>query len=308
MIKIYAPATIGNINVGFDVLGLALSPINGSFLGDFIIIEKSNHFNLINSGTFFKKLPTNIEENIVFHCWKKFCKIFGKIIPLKITLKKNMPIGSGLGSSACSIVSTIIGINNFCGNPLNKFDLLSLMGDLEGKISGSIHYDNVAPCFLGGLQLIINKKNNISQQIPFFKNWFWIVAYPGISLSTSESRTILPKQYSQKDCIEHSRNLSSFIHASYTNQSKLAASFMKDYIAEPYRIKLLPDFINAKNAAKKIGAIAFGISGSGPTLFAVCDNKNIGLNLTNWFNKNYIKNKEGFVSICKVDKIGARQI
>lgn len=308
MIKIYAPASIGNISVGFDVLGLALSPINQSFLGDIIIIEKSKSFNLINDGIFSNKLPINIEENIVFHCWKKFCKILRKKIPLKITLKKNMPIGSGLGSSACSIVSTIVGLNNFCGKPLNKLELLSLMGILEGKISGSIHYDNVAPCFLGGVQLIINKQNNISQSIPFFKDWFWVISYPGINISTSQSRSILPKKYSQETCIKHSRNLASFIHASHSNQSELAAMLMKDHIAEPYRKKLIPDFIKAKKATKKIGAISFGISGSGPTVFAICNKKNIGLELNNWFNENFIKNKSGFTLICKVDEIGARQI
>lgn len=308
MIKIYAPASIGNINVGFDVLGLALSPIDGSFLGDSVIIEKYHKFKLINSGKFFDQLPINLKDNIIYYCWKNFCKKIGKNFPLKITLQKNMPIGSGLGSSACSIVSSILGMNIFFGKPLNKFDLLSLMGKMEGKISGSIHYDNVAPCFLGGLQLIINKNNVISQNIPFFENWLWIIAYPGIKISTIESRSILPKTFSKKDCIDHSRYLAGFIHASYTKQSILASNLMKDCIAEPYRIKLLPDFLKVKKFTKSIGALAFGISGSGPTIFAVCDNKKTSNILTNWLNKNYLKNKEGFVHTCSIDNLGARQI
>lgn len=308
MIKIYAPASIGNINVGFDVLGLALSPINGFLLGDSVTIEKSNVFDLVYSGKFLHQLPINPKDNIIYYCWKSFCKIIKNKIPLKITLEKNMPIGSGLGSSACSIVSSIVGMNKFFGNPLSKNSLLRLMGKLEGKISGSIHYDNVAPCFLGGLQLIINKNNIISQQIPTFKKWLWIIAYPGIKVSTSEARSILPKNFSKKNCINYGKYLAGFIHASYTKQDMLAASLMVDYIAEPYRVKLLPDFFKAKKAAKKIGALTFGISGSGPTLFAVCDNHDIEKILIDWLKDFYIKNNDGFVYTCKVDNLGARQI
>lgn len=308
MIKIYAPASIGNINVGFDVLGLALSPIDNSFLGDNVIIKKCNSFNLVYSGKFFNQLPINPIENIIFYCWDNFCKIIGKKIPLKIILEKNMPIGSGLGSSACSIVSSIVGINEYLGKPLNKTDLLLLMGKLEGKISGGIHYDNVAPSFLGGLQLIINKKNIISQKIPIFENWLWIIAYPGIKISTSEARSVLPKNFSKKDCIDHSRYLASFIHAIYTNQPKLAASLMKDFIAEPYRMKLFPNFLKMRKIIKQMGALSFGISGSGPTLFAVCDNYNTSKDILSWLNKNYLQNDDGFVHICKVDKLGARKV
>lgn len=308
MIKIYAPASIGNINVGFDVLGLALSPIDGTNLGDNVIIEQSDNFDLVYSGKYLHQLPENPKDNIIYNCWKNFCKIIGNKIPLKITLEKNMPIGSGLGSSACSIVASVVGMNEFFGKPLNKFNQLLLMGKLEGQISGSVHYDNVAPCFLGGLQLILNTKNIISQYMPIFDNWLWIIAYPGVKVSTADARLVLPKNFSKQACIDHSRHLAGFVHAVYTNQSTLAASLMIDYIAEPYRIKLLPDFFKAKKAAKKIGAITFGISGSGPTLFAICDKLDISQILIDWLKKFYIKNDHGFVHLCKVDKLGARKI
>lgn len=92
----------------------------------------------------------------------------GKQIPVAMTLEKNMPIGSGLGSSACSVVAALMAMNEHCGKPLNDTRLLALMGELEGRISGSIHYDNVAPCFLGGMQLMIEENDIISQQVPGF--------------------------------------------------------------------------------------------------------------------------------------------
>lgn len=104
----------------------------------------------------------------------------GKQIPVAMTLEKNMPIGSGLGSSACSVVAALMAMNEHCGKPLNDTRLLALMGELEGRISGSIHYDNVAPCFLGGMQLMIEENDIISQQVPWFDEWLWVLAYPGL--------------------------------------------------------------------------------------------------------------------------------
>lgn len=165
-----------------------------------------------------------------------------------------MPIGSGLGSSACSVVAALVAMNEFCGKPLNETRMLALMGEMEGRISGSIHYDNVAPCYLGGMQLMIEENGIISQQVPGFDEWLWVLAYPGIKVSTAEARAILPAQYRRRDCIAHGRHLAGFIHACYTRQPQLAAKLMKDVIAEPYRTKLLPGFSEARQAAMEMGA------------------------------------------------------
>lgn len=308
MIKIYAPASIGNINVGFDILGIAISPKDGTLLGDCITIESSHDFKIHNLGKFAYQLPTNIKQNIVWKCWKHFCNIMNTNIKITITLEKNMPIGSGLGSSACSIVATLVAINQFCNKPLNPIELLKLMGIIEGEISGEPHYDNVAPCYYGGLQLIINEGNFISQPIPYFKNWIWIVAWPGIKLSTLSARSILPLQYKKSTCIEHSKLLSGFIHASHTQQEKLAIKLMKDIIAEPYRMKLIPNFLKIKKEILNLGAINFGISGSGPTIFVVCNDMLIANTISHWLKKKYLKNTTGFVHICELDILGARNI
>lgn len=308
MIKIFAPASIGNVGVGFDVLGVAISPIDGNLLGDSIEIVSSNQFNLINKGKFANELPSDNKKNIVWQCWHYFCKIIKKDVPVTITLEKNMPIGSGLGSSACSIVAGLVAMNEFCNKPLTTSKLLNLMGKLEGNISGSIHYDNVAPSYLGGLQLIIEENNIISQSIPIFKKWLWIVAWPGVNLSTEVSRSLLPKKYTKETCIQHSKNLAGFIHASYTQQSHLATTFIKDIIAEPHRMKLIPNFSYAKKNVLEMGALSCGISGSGPTLFAICENIALAKKIAKWLTINYLQNKKGFVHICNLDNIGARQI
>ena len=249
MVKVYAPASSANMSVGFDVLGAAVTPVDGTLLGDNVSVEAAASFSLQNVGRFASKLPTAPQENIVYQCWERFCQEIGKKVPVAMTLEKNMPIGSGLGSSACSVVAALVAMNEFCGKPLNESRMLALMGEMEGRISGSIHYDNVAPCYLGGIQLMLEENGIISQQIPSFDEWLWVLAYPGIKVSTAEARAILPAQYRRQDCIAHGRHLAGFIHACYSRQPQLAAKLMKDVIAEPYRTKLLPGFSEARQAA-----------------------------------------------------------
>lgn len=308
MIKIYAPASIGNVGVGFDILGAAIMPINGMLLGDFVTVKLSTQFELINTGIFSNELPNNTKKNIIWKCWLKFCQVIKKNIPVSIVLEKNLPIGSGLGSSASSIVATLVAMNEIFNKPLNSQELLLLMGEMESEISGSIHYDNVAPSYFGGLQLILADSEIINQKIPHFKDWFWIIAWPGIPVSTSAAREILPKQYTKEICIKNSRYLSGFVHALYSQQPYLAARLMKDVIAEPYRIQLLPQFSQAKVQIKKIGAIGFGISGSGPTIFSITDNVSIAKKISLWLKNNYLQNENGFVHICYIDSKGARKI
>ncbi|QZN98151.1 homoserine kinase [Symbiopectobacterium purcellii] len=308
MVKIYAPASIGNVSVGFDVLGAAVTPVDGSLLGDCVTVTAAESFSLRNEGRFVGKLPSEPKENILYQCWERFCQEVGKTIPVAMTLEKNMPIGSGLGSSACSVVAGLMAMNEFCGKPLDDTRLLALMGELEGRISGSVHYDNVAPCFLGGIQLMIEQNGIISQPVPAFDDWLWVMAYPGIKVSTAEARAILPAQYRRQDCISHGRYLAGFIHACHTRQPALAAALMQDVIAEPYRTRLLPGFADARQAAKDIGALACGISGSGPTLFSVCDDMEKAQRLASWLQDNYLQNDEGFVHICRLDTTGARQL
>ncbi|CDL87659.1 Homoserine kinase [Xenorhabdus cabanillasii JM26] len=308
VVKVYAPASIGNVGVGFDVLGAAVSPADGSLLGDCVSVSAAESFTLNNEGKFIGKLPENPKHNIVYQCWQLFCQRLGKKLPVTMTLEKNMPIGSGLGSSACSVVAALVALNEYAGRPFERSQLLNMMGELEGRISGSVHYDNVAPCYLGGLQLILAQEDSVCQSIPAFDDWLWVMAYPGIKVSTSEARAILPAHYSRSDIINHGRYFAGFIHACYTQQSDLAARLMNDVIAEPYRTQLLPGFASARDGVKKLGALACSISGSGPTLFAICNEMAIAKQVAQWLQQHYVQNDEGFVHICRLDLAGARQV
>ena len=187
MLRVYAPASSANISVGFDTLGAAISPINGSLLGDVVQIEPiAAGFELESAGYFVRKLPKEPQKNIVYQAYVLFSEQLKlrntKVKPLRLTLEKNMPIGSGLGSSACSIVAALVALNKYHGEPFSKMELLEMMGELEGRISGSIHYDNVAPCYLGGVQFMVQSLGNIIKTLPFFYHWDLVVCYTRIVL------------------------------------------------------------------------------------------------------------------------------
>ena len=298
----FAPASIGNISVGFDVLGAAVAPIDGTKLGDSVTVSGADKFTFEMTGPWASKLEGTDKKNLVQACAEYFLEQLSenKRKPIRVELFKNMPVGSGLGSSASSIVAAFSALNQYFAKPFADSELLLMMGKLEGSVSGSIHYDNVAPAFLGGIQLMTLSKSQVCVPIPFFDNWYWVLAYPGISLATSEMRAILPEKYERKTTIEFGRNLATFIHASYTKNENLAIEVLKDVLAEPYRKSKIPNFEIAKQKLEEIGMLATGISGSGPTLFSITNDLEKAKEAKKLLKKCYIQNQEGFIHICRI--------
>ncbi|QYJ79760.1 homoserine kinase [Shewanella acanthi] len=309
-LTVYAPASMGNVGVGFDLLGAALAPIDGSLLGDRVSISAADSgVSLTQTGVWAHKLPANPEENIVFQCAQFFLKTLGKEDSgILLNLEKNLPVGSGLGSSASSVVAALYALNEFFDKPFDEQALLALMGEFEGKISGSVHYDNVAPCYLGGMQLMLNVSGTICQAIPSFKEWYWVVAYPGISLSTAMMRKLMPDQYDKSVVIDFGRYLSAFVHASYQHNAKLAIEVLKDVLAEPYRAAAIPGYDKARSALSDLGMLTTGISGSGPTLFSITDDLNTANAAKAWLEANYVTEAGGFAHVCRIDELGTRRV
>ena len=315
-VSVFAPASIGNLSVGFDVLGLAVKPIDGTLLGDVVKVESANENSLVVVGAFADKLPTNKEDNIVWSCLQLFNESLvvanQKIVTVKMTLDKKMPVGSGLGSSACSVVAALAGLNPFYAKnhqfSFNEKTLLKMTGQMEAQISGSLHYDNVAPCYLGGLQLMVPDVEIISRELPGFDDCFYVMAYPGIEVSTKMARDVLPLNYSRSDVIAFGQNLATFVDACHRNDKQQAFSVVTDVIAQPYRIDLLPKFEQAYNHLTNQGALAVGISGSGPTLFCVTDSEQQAEELALWLKEHYLQTDLGFVHVCKAGKDGAVEI
>ncbi len=312
MLRIYAPATSANLNVGFDSLGVALSPIDGQRLGDVVQIdERDSDFAFRAVGQFTHALPQNMQDNLCYLAYQLFAerlKAQGKNVkPLELTLEKNMPIGSGLGSSACSIVATLVALNEFHDKPFSQEALLKLMGELEGRVSGDVHYDNVAPSFLGGMQLMALAPK-ICQPLPLFKHWYWVLAYSGICVPTADARRILPSQYDKSTCIQQARAFANFVQACYTQDEAQATNALQDLLAEPYRQHLLPNFAETKAKLLEENALMAGISGSGPTMFAIADSLEKAQACAQIFQQHYLQNENGFVHICQANEQGAQAI
>jgi homoserine kinase len=311
MVSVYAPASIGNVGVGYDLLGAAVSPIDGSLLGDVVTItgEAQGDFQLSVSGSFKGSLPQDQKENIVYQCCVYFRDSLlekqAKVPYLVLTLDKNLPVGSGLGSSATSIVAALHALNEYFEQPFEQNQLLTMMGKFEGQLSGSVHYDNVAPCYLGGLQLMVNDED-ICQSLPVQTDWYWVMAYSGINVSTKMARDVLPKQICMATAIEYARNLAAFVNALHKDEGAKAGGFIRDPIAEPHRRHLLPGFDDVTTKIKAQGAIACGISGSGPTLFAITDSLEKAEKFKALLVKDYLQNEQGFCTICYIDQQGAR--
>ena len=314
-VSVFAPASIGNVSVGFDVLGLAVKPIDGTLLGDVVTVSATDNSedSLSVIGNFANKLPSNKEDNIVWSCLLLFndALIIAKqpVTVVAMTLDKKMPVGSGLGSSACSVVAALAALNAFYAK-FHDFSfaenvILKMTGQMEAQISGSLHYDNVAPCYLGGLQLMVPDENVISRILPTFDDCYYVMAYPGIEVSTKAARDVLPTSYSRSDVISYGQNLATFVDACHRQDKQQAFSVLTDVVAEPYRKELLPKYQASRDYLVAQGALAVGISGSGPTLFCICDNEQQAEQFALWLKDNYLQTSLGFVHVCKVDDVGA---
>jgi len=310
--KAFAPASIGNVSLGFDLLGAALQPIDGTQLGDWVEVTDADEFSLSVDGIFADRLPAGTENNIVTKCYtffqNKLTSIAKTPLKIKVHLHKALPIGSGLGSSASSIVAAFYALNEHAGKPFSEDALLVMMGELEGQISGSVHYDNVAPSYIGGLVLMTGEASPVAVKLPCFDNWYWVVCYSGITVSTAAARRLLPKQYALSETLDFGRQLSVFVHSLYTLNETLAAKMMTDVIAEQHRKVLLPRFDDARSACMASNALAFGISGSGPTVFAVARDLDEAKTMQAWLEKEYIQNSDGFSHICQLGDKGTTLI
>jgi len=310
MMRSYAPASTGNFTVGFDLLGLALQPISGEILGDVLEIEaESATFSLRQSGRYVHQLPTNSDDNLVRTCFQAFEKKIGKSLPaLSVHLQKNLPVGSGLGSSACSIAVACFAFNEYFNGPLDSQALLQLMAECEGGVSGSVHYDNVAPSLLGGLQLMLPDSAMICRRLPWFAHWRVVVCYPGTVISTKAAREVLPQQYSRKTAIEFAGLLARFVSALYAQDETDALDSMQDVLAEPYRQSLIPELLPLRKQMLEQSIAHLGISGSGPTLFAICTSDQQAIMASKIFQSHYEKNTDAMTHICQIAPQGARRI
>lgn len=298
-VKVFAPASVANLAVGYDILGLALeSP------GDEVIVREGSVPGLTISKITGDKglLPTNPIKNTASYAAMQLLKYLGKAdLPIEMEIHKKMAMGTGLGSSAASSVAGVYGVNAYLGHPLSKAELLKFSVEGEQQADGAYHADNVAPSLLGGIVLIRSNETLDVIQLPIPDGLSLAMIYPHIEILTSESRAILSDQVELNDFIGQTGNIAAFIASLYTTDLELMGRSLDDLVIEPQRAKLIPEFYALKEIALFNQAIGFSISGAGPSMFAICKG-DLAANTITEKAKNHL-NSKGIDADCFVSKI-----
>ena len=269
-IKVFAPATVANVVCGFDVLGFAVhNP------GDEIIMRLSDKpgVRIIKIEGDNGRLPYEAERNTVGISVLNYLSHIGSQQGIEIELFKKMPLGSGMGSSSASTVAGVFAINELMGGKLSKQELLPFAMEGERLACGSAHADNVAPALFGGFVLVRSYDPLDIIQLPTPDNLWCSVIHPHIEVQTKDARRILPEKVALADAVKQWGNVGGVVAGLYRNDLDLLGRSLQDFLVEPVRSILIPGFNKVKDAALEAGAIGGGISGSGPSIFALSKDK-----------------------------------
>jgi homoserine kinase len=273
-VQAFAPASYSNLSVGYDILGLALSSI-----GDVVELEERQD----------KRIEIIDIQGAVGLSMDKNKNVCGVVIQamqnntdgpgVNITIKKGFQPGSGLGSSSASSVAAAVAYNALLNQPFDQVDLLDFALEGEYVACGARHADNVAPCLFGGLTMVKSYDPLDILQLPIPKGLYMATVFPNVEVKTADSRSKVPKAVSTSLLTQQVSSMAAFIKALYEEDISLMAQSMVDYVAEPGRKDLIPHFDDMKSKALALGALNFGISGSGPTVYALTNNEGVALEI-----------------------------
>jgi homoserine kinase len=265
-IKIFSPATVANVGCGFDVLGLCLDKV-----GDQMVIRKTQRKGIFITKIEGFELPYAVHENVAGVSALAMYNELNVDFGFEIEIYKQIKPGSGIGSSAASAAGSVFGMNYLLDNAFDKIDLIKFAMNGEAVASKSEHADNIAPAILGGFTLV--KQNNPLEviQLPTPKALHAVIVHPQIEIKTADSRAVLPKTVALSDAITQWSNVGSLVHALHTSDYNLIGKSLKDVVIEPHRSKLIPNFNSLRKISLESGALGCSISGSGPSLFSLCE-------------------------------------
>lgn len=303
-IKLFAPATIANVSCGFDVLGLCLDNV-----GDEMSIRKTKEKGVRISKIIGQDLPLETEKNVAGIAVLAMLEKLDVNCGFDIEIYKNIKPGSGIGSSAASSAGAVFGVNKLLGEPFSLHELIPFAMQGEKLASGTPHADNVAPALLGGFTLVRSYHPLDVIKINAPKELFATVIHPKIEVKTADSRSVLKQKVTLKQTVTQLGNLGGLISGLYTENYDLIGRSLHDEIVEPLRSILIPEFDTVKQNSINAGALGGGISGSGPSIFALSKGKEtaekVGKAMAEAYN-NYDINFDVYVS--KVNQTGVKII
>ncbi|MCL7762393.1 homoserine kinase [Polaribacter sp. Z014] len=264
-LKIFAPATVANVSCGFDSLGFAVDAI-----GDEMTFTKTTEKGVKITNITGANLTYDIDENAASAVVKKILIEANADFGIELTIHKGFSPGSGLGSSAASAAGAAFGANQLLGNIYSDLELTKFAMFGEEVACGTPIADNVSAAIYGGFVLVRSYHPLEIIKLPIPSELRVVAIHPQVEVKTKDARAVLPTEIALKDAVTQWANVGGLISGLYADNYNLISNSLVDIIVEPHRKKLIPFFDNVKNAAIKAGALGAGISGSGPTIFALC--------------------------------------
>ena len=264
-LKIFSPATVANVSCGFDSLGFAVDAV-----GDEMTFTKTAAKGVRISKITGADLTYNIDENAASAVVKKILEEVDASFGIELTIHKGFSPGSGLGSSAASAAGAAFGTNQLLGTIFSELELTKFAMFGEEVACGSAIADNVAAAIYGGFVLVRSYNPLEIIKLPVPSKLRVVAIHPQIQVKTKDARDVLPLEIPLKDAVTQWANVGGLISGLYTDNYLLISNSLVDVIVEPARKSLIPFFDVVKSSAIKAGALGAGISGSGPTIFALC--------------------------------------
>lgn len=303
-IKVFTPATIANVSCGFDILGLCLDSV-----GDEMIIRTSDVSGVQITKIEGQDLPFEADRNVAGVAVNALLKALNSNRGFEIEIYKKIKPGSGIGSSAASSAGAVVAVNELLGRPFSEQELTKFAMEGEKLASGTAHADNVAPVIFGGCTMVssYNPLNIIKIDAP--EDLYATVIHPQIEVKTADSRSVLKQNVSLKTVVKQMGNFGGLISGLYTKDYELIGKSLNDDIIEPNRSILIPAFDNVKEISKNKGALGSGISGSGPSIFALSKGKSIAENVAEGMAEVYNKIGVDFdIYVSKINPNGVKII
>jgi homoserine kinase len=262
-----APATVANVSCGFDVFGFAIHQPADEVTAQ---LNSSGEVTIKTEGD-GGALPQDVLKNTASVAVIGYLRAVNWPVGVALTLKKKLPLGSGMGSSAASAAAAVLAVNALHPQPLSRPELLPFVLEAERTACGAAHADNAAPALLGGFVLIRSYDPIDVVTIPCPASLCCVVVHPHIEIKTKDARRVMRASVPMRDAITQWGNTAGLVAGLMKNDFPLISRSLQDVVAEPVRAMLIPDFYLIQSEAKKAGALGCGISGSGPSLFALTD-------------------------------------
>lgn len=272
----FAPASVGNVGVGFDILGHSVAGP-----GDRVTVRLAPHREVriaaVRGST--RPLPLEAARNTAGAALIAMREALGVPFGFDVEIDKGIPFGSGMGGSAASAVAALVAANALLGEPLARAALYPFALDGEAVASGGRHGDNVGPMLLGGL--VLSTADRLVS-IPVPRNWFCALVHPDAVVETRAARAALAGHYALREFVAQSANLALVLAGCHAGDADLVRAGLRDELVEPRRAPLVFGFDRVQQAALAAGALGASISGAGPSVFAWCSDEGTAHSVAGW--------------------------